>query len=113
MKIASLVCMLIAASLLNLVATGFAQDAAYRSFEALDRSSSRYSTIGSAIVPVAAEATAIQFVAAGLPVIIGVASVLRRWPLATAVALVVSLELLVCTWCWMVHAFAAMPFTTG
>lgn len=113
MRLAALLCLVIAASLLNLVATGFTQDVAYRTHEALGSNSSRYSAVGAAIVPVAAEVTSIQFIAAGLPLLIGALSLWRRSPLSTTTAFVVAVELLVLAWCWMVRALAAMPFTHG
>jgi phosphotransferase system glucose/maltose/N-acetylglucosamine-specific IIC component len=113
MKMTALAVLVTAAALLNLVGTGFTQDAAYRSFEALDRNDSRYSAMGSALVPFAAQHTSVQFAAALLPVLIGALSARRRWPLATATTLILSAELVVLAWCWTVRALAAMPFTQG
>lgn len=113
MRRAALLCLLFAASLVNLVAAGFTQDAAYRTYEVLGSSDSRYSAVGAVLVPVAAERTSIQFFAAALPLVIGVLSLWRQWPLSTTTAFVVAVELLVAGWCWMVRALAAMPFTHG
>lgn len=113
MRVAALVVMSVVASVVNLVITGFAQDAAYRTYEYLGSSNTRYSTVGSLIVPLAAEATMIQFIAAGLPLLVAFVARLRRWPLSVAASLVVTTELVIGAWCWVVHTLAELPFKQG
>jgi hypothetical protein len=102
-----------AAALCNVVFTDLAQDAAYRSYDLLERDSSRYSAVGSVIVPLAADHTFIQFFAFGLPLFMAAVAYWRRWPLAVSTATIVAFELLVVAWCVMTHEFARMPFVTG
>jgi hypothetical protein len=113
MKTAILIALSIAAAIANLVATGFAQDAAVRSLEGVGEDLSAYSMVGSKVVPFAAEHTSIQFLTASLPAMIAIVSRWRRWPLSISTSLIVTVELLVLAWCWAVHQFAAMPFTHG
>lgn len=113
MKVVALLSVIIAAALCNVVLTGFAQSAAYRSYELVQRDSSRYSDVGSVVVPLAADSTSLQLAACALPLIIGVVACWRRWPLSVSLALIVAFELFVFAWCAMAFEFARMPFTVG
>lgn len=113
MRRLALLVTVIAAAITNLVFIGFAQDVAYRSYETVARDASRYSAVGSVIVPIAAEYTSIQLLVAALPLGIAFLAYRRRWPLAVSIALLVAVELLIAAWCTMVYGFARMPFSTG
>lgn len=113
MKSVALLSVVIAAALCNVVFTGFAQSAAYRSYELVERDRSRYSDVGSVVVPVAADHTSLQLVAGALPLVIGVVACWRRWPLSVNLAFIVAFELLVLAWCAMAYEFARTPFTVG
>jgi hypothetical protein len=103
----------LAAALCNVVLTGFAHDAAYRSYEAVGRDTTRYSAVGSVVVPVTAEFASIQFAGLALPLIVAAVAHLRRWPSVVALAVIAGCELLTIAWCAMAYEFARAPFVAG
>jgi hypothetical protein len=105
--------LVIAAALCNAVLTGFAQDAAYRSYESAGRDATRYGAVGSVVVPLAAEHTSIQLAGLALPLLVAAVARLRRWPSVVTLAMIVGCELLTITWCAMAHEFARTPFVAG